>query len=206
MSKTRVACFAALLALALNPPCGGESVPKQQKEESAAYVRYRRVLDLVFPRAEMGRSTIVLRVTPTSSPDCQISIVETNEGTYEVTYSTLAAANGSVATRVADIVEQTHEVHPQRVSKMIEVVTRRVHLAAPVLNRLLKSFAQLAISPVFEKRVVLDGTRYELWVTTYTGQQLYVSIDEADSADEKVRDPLVRWMNQVRNVVANSLE
>jgi hypothetical protein len=61
-------------------------------------------------------------------------------------------------------------------------------------------FFNLRLSPDLDRRVTLDGTRYELRFET-PSNVFYYQLTDSDEGYDQNAYPLVRWMNQLKTAV-----
>ena len=168
----------------------------QERQENPAYLRYRRILDLVFPRKESGRLSLFLRITSTSSPDCQVALIDRGKGAYQVVLHSLRDNRESVAVQANEIILRTGEADAARIAEKIPIVVEQVNVPAAVVQGWMKDFSQIKFSPMLISPHVLDGAHYDLWLSTHTSGAFYFSLVDSGVMDGKPH-PLVRWMNRV---------
>lgn len=190
------------------PPCTFE-LTAPHVEESPAYRRYQRVVDLLFPRAPspgmMGDYYIVLRYLPAFDAETQIIIVKQRHKTFLIRHYYLPKGSKSIAVQVADEIERVGTQSPRELADRIRVEVRDVSLPPATIAELLARFQKLRISPQLDTRIMIDPTWYELWFrTTSSGSELHFLYGDIDYGQDQKAHPLVHWMNQVREAVESS--
>jgi hypothetical protein len=180
--------------------------PRERNGVLTATDRYQKTLDLLFPqeRPDFRKVSyqIFLRFEPSFSPESQIVMTRQKDGTTDVFLYSLPDERSSVADHINELVMQGIE-DPLEISKRLRVDHRLVSVQRDVVERIVREYADLRISPLLDTRITLDPTTYELRYESVSNQ-LRVTLAGPDYSHAANADPVVRWMSETRLAVVGN--
>jgi hypothetical protein len=196
-----VSLCCVLYAVSAVSACIKEPLHHPGLREPPIEVTYRQVLDLLFPCEAQGEYYLILRFLPSGTPESQIVISRTEWSTYELDYYFLPGGSKRVAEQIQGMIRQNLPDSPQELAKRIKVQHKKLRDAPPAVASLMTDYFSLKAPPQLDSRVVVDGTRYELWFITLSAQNVfYLSVEDEDP-DGPVKNRIVNWMNRVKAAV-----
>jgi hypothetical protein len=179
-----------------------------QSPTPAAELSYEEILDKVFPLdTRVGQETemtIALRFRPSFSPETAITLRFDHEGAATIDYITAGS-------RIIEIVRShpAGSLDADALKKILKVEQSTQRLDSRAGKKLLKDlWDALPRSISYTKQnlgyVQLDGTKYEIYLSTgLTQWHVTVSDDEVE-AKPNGSASVVRWMNSLRLSLQNS--
>lgn len=162
---------------------------------------YEKVLDKLFPRSDKrdftdGREFVLtLRYAPEES---QINIVKLNDGSFAVT-SYQAAGGQSIYAQIKRLMEKDKTLEADALASQIKIEKQTVPVTVKV-KRTINRFGLLRLSPQLETGIVLDAPQYDLEYETFSNK-LHFQLQSNRQKNDRSEYPLIRWMNELREVV-----
>jgi hypothetical protein len=129
-------------------------------------------------------------------------VISRNEqGSYDVDYYFLPTGSKKIAEQIQALLAQNAPDSARELASRIRVEHKRLTGAPPAVSELMTSYFALRIPPRLETKVIVDGTRYELWFVAFSAQNvLHLSFEDSNS-DGPVRNPVAIWMNHVDRAI-----
>lgn len=166
---------------------------------------YRRVVDLIFPRDagnfrdQNKEFALTLRFMPSFETAAQINITKYSDGRLEVVTYTLPKGSGSISEQLNAMLRQTGRENAEEMAKHL-IVRRQTIGDTRNMRQLLRRFAVLRFTAQLDTSITLDGTAFQLWYEAVSNESYY-SLVGGDPGHDRTDHALVRWMNDVRQVV-----
>lgn len=187
----------------------GVSIQAQQSQRPLNRHTYYRLLDTIFPRAEtpaygntsLRAYSVILRFRPSFEAESQINIIGYEDGNIEVVVFTLLN-NKNVWEQMVDLEELTKRSDLAHFVKSIPVRRQAIQKSDKSLKQLMDRFSSFRVSLPKEIETVADGFGYDLWYET-ANNKLHLSLVDSYPGHPPYKDPLVKWMNDVRGFILN---
>lgn len=201
------ALFCLSLLLLTNLTAIGGTLRTGESDTTDSYDTYQRVLDAVFPRSsgnflkENKDFTLSLRFLPSFGVESQINTTKFNDGKLEVITYKLPKDSQSVSKQIDQLLESDKSISVEEMAKRVKIEKQTVKDTKRV-RELLRRYQALRFSPQLDTALTLDGTRFDIWYDSVSNQSYY-SLVGGEIGQDKTDHPLVKWMNQVRQIAQN---
>lgn len=218
--RLMVTCY---LLLALGYPGGSSDGPVQTEAQEVVGLETRlvdtetrsRVLNIIFPTDILEAAypdaefALVLRFTPSFSPESQITLLKRRSGSVEV--HDFAILGEPLEYQLDRIAKETGSRAPEELAQHVLLRKRRIEVSPRLAERWLRSFQQLRLSPArfvipslgsaHSSSAQVDGTTYQLWHATVQESTCFKLVGSELGGPARHDHPLVRWMTSVRRQV-----
>ncbi len=198
-------CFVLFLhgicALWAGAACVGGTENQAGLYRAPIELKYQEVVNILFPCEASGEYYLILRFLPSFAPESQIVISRNQLGTYDIDYYFLPAGSKKIAEQIQAMLAQNAPDSPQELASRIRVEHKRIMGAPSAVSELMTSYFALRIPPRLETKVIVDGTRYELWFVAFSAQNVLHLSFEDDNSEGPVRNSVAIWMNRSSEVI-----
>lgn len=198
-------CLKVTMLLLVIGFCGFSEKLTAQETSSADYVpsnTYEKVLDKLFPRGSKrdftdGREfAMSLRF---ASEELQINIVKLNDGEFSITSYELPANSPSIYEQTKQMLEKEKTLSVDTLASRIKIKTQNIR-ATPTIKKVISRFALLRLSPQLESGIILDATQYDFEYETFANK-VHFELQTKRLKSDRNEHPLIKWMNELRNIV-----
>jgi len=167
---------------------------------------YNQVMEKIFRRRTSFQvlekdSTITLRIDPSFAAPIQVSI-ERFWDKVEVTAYLLADDERSLQSQIARILKNDKTLSATEVAAQLSVREAAIRPNEEI-ERLLKGIDSICIGTRLSPAVVLDGTKYSLWLDTKSSH-LFASYSGPPKSEET--EPIIVWMDDLRRAVIREIK
>jgi hypothetical protein len=145
-----------------------------------------------------------LRFKPAFDAESQINITEFYDGRLDIVVYTLPKGSQNISNQLNQMLQQTGQEDVVSMARGIKTMRQSIVATAKLqkMHRLLRRYAALRFTPQLDTAITLDGIEFQLWFAAVSSESYY-SLVGSDSAQNLRNHPLVRWMNEVRQVAFN---
>lgn len=166
---------------------------------------YPEVMNLVFPREKLNANknsrklvtqVITIRVSPSFKNEYQISFCQYFDGEVQGTILKLQGVKNGVWGTLVEMSKKSELDSPKAMAGRFAIEKTKLPDSLS-LRKLLTQLIKVNVAALSESDIVLDGSKYEFWCETRSGE-IYVSAVDGSQVRNK---QLLDWIKKVESVV-----